>query len=417
MKKRIWIFSLIIGSFLIANSCKKDDVHVSAVLTTSLVTDIAMTTAICGGNITSDGGSMVTARGVCWSTGTTPTIANNKTADGSGTGIFTSNIAGLEPGITYNLRAYATNIAGTGYGNTITFTTQQVPTVTTSAVNGITITKAISGGNITLDGGSMVTARGVCWSTATTPTIADSKTIDGPGTGIFTSIITGLSINTTYNLRAYATNNAGTGYGNSVSFKTLQTVTDIDGNVYHPVIIGTQVWMVENLKVTKYKDGTPIPLVTNNTAWSSLTTAGYSWYNNDAPTYENIYGVLYNWYTVNTGKLCPTDWHVPTDSEWTILTTYLGSGSVAAGKLRESGTTHWLSPNSGATNESGFTALPGGNRSNDGSFYDIGRLGYWWSSSQPNASNAWFLILQYDDIVGENYAIPKVGLSVRCLVD
>jgi uncharacterized protein (TIGR02145 family) len=196
------------------------------------------------------------------------------------------------------------------------------------------------------------------------------------------------------------------------------TVTDKDGNVYNTITIGTQTWMKENLKVTKYNDGTAIPLVTDNTAWGALSTPGYCWYNNDQTTYGNTYGALYNWYTVNIGKLCPTGWHVPTDAEWTTLTTFLGGESVSGGKLKETGTTHWLSPNTGATNETGFTALPGGYRNYDGTFHFIGYYGFWWSATENITSTAWYRFMYYNSSgVGRSYYDKRYGLSVRCLRD
>ena len=150
------------------------------------------------------------------------------------------------------------------------------------------------------------------------------------------------------------------------------TVTDVDGNVYNTVTIGTQCWLQENLKTTKYKDGTSIPLVTDNSAWGSLSTPGYCWYNND-DTYKNTYGALYNYYTVLTNNLCPSGWHVATEREWSTLVTYLGGASIAGGKLKESGTTHWVTPNTGANNETGFIALPGGRRE-----HPSGALIYLW---------------------------------------
>jgi uncharacterized protein (TIGR02145 family) len=178
--------------------------------------------------------------------------------------------------------------------------------------------------------------------------------------------------------------------------------------------------MAENLKTTKYKDGIAIPLVTAGTAWGSLSTPGYCWYNNDAATYKNTYGALYNWYTVNTEKICPTGWHVPTDAEWTTLTTYLGGESVAVGKLKESGTSHWLSPNAG-TNISGFTALPGGHRGSDGAFYstgDVGSFGIWWSSSEGSIGGAWSRVLGSDNSsIGIGSLNKRSGFSVRCLKD
>jgi uncharacterized protein (TIGR02145 family) len=202
------------------------------------------------------------------------------------------------------------------------------------------------------------------------------------------------------------------------------TVIDIDGNVYHSVTIGTQVWMVENLKTTKYNDGTSIPLVTDSTAWELsgyLSTPGYCWYN-DAVTYKNTYGALYNWFTVNTGKLAPAGWHVPTDAEWTTLTTYLGGDSVAGRKIKETGTTHWNSPNTGATNESGFTGLPAGGRDyyfgGGGSFYSLGHAGFFWSSSQDGTYYAWYRYLDYGHASVGRYTNDKgSGFSVRCLKD
>ena len=156
-------------------------------------------------------------------------------------------------------------------------------------------------------------------------------------------------------------------------------IRDIDGNAYSAVTIGTQVWMVQNLKTTKYNDGTSIPLVTDPTAWT-LGTDEYCWYNNNAKN-KTPYGALYSWYAVNTGKLAPAGWHVATDAEWAVLVAYLGGDNSAGGPLKEAGTTHWASPNAGATNSSEFSALPGGVRSGDGTFADSSGWGYWWSST------------------------------------
>ena len=200
------------------------------VLTTIAITSVSATTSVSGGAITSDGGSTISARGVCWSTSSGATIAlTTKTVDGSGPGIFTSNITGLAPSTTYYVRAYATNTTGTGYGSELSFTTTAVatiPTLTTTAISSITSTTSVSGGNISADGGSTVTARGICWSTSSGATIAlSTKTSNGTGTGSFTSSITGLTASTTYYARAYATNGVGTAYGSELIFTTTAAAT------------------------------------------------------------------------------------------------------------------------------------------------------------------------------------------------
>jgi uncharacterized protein (TIGR02145 family) len=191
-------------------------------------------------------------------------------------------------------------------------------------------------------------------------------------------------------------------------------MTDWDGDVYKTVTIGSQTWMAENLRTTKYNDGKPIPNVTNSDSRQSLTTAAYCNSHNttNADTIAT-YGRLYNWYTVNTGLLAPRGWHVPTDAEWTTLITYLGGESEAGGKLKEAGITHWFISNIGATNETGFTALPGGYRSDIGKF-DIGIYGYWWSASEYET----YWVMYYINSWGGNFNYSrKLGCSVRCVRD
>jgi len=213
------------------------------------------------------------------------------------------------------------------------------------------------------------------------------------------------------------------GIAPSIVQVNAQTVTDKDGNVYTTVTIGTQEWMAENLKTTKYKDGTDIPLV-DSTEWGyALNTPAYCWYKNDI-AYKNTYGALYNWYTVTTGKICPTGWHVPSDAEWTTLTDYLGGKSDAGGKLKETGTTHWNSPNTAATNKTGFTALPGGICDFIGTFGLIGLSGDWWSASEYSttdillATHAYYRGIVFNlSGVYRNFNSKQAGLSVRCIRD
>ncbi len=298
--------------------------------------------------------------------------------------------------------------------------TPRFPTITTSQVFAVTNTTATSGGQITSEGGSPVISRGVCWSTNPNPTTANNHTSEGTGTGSFTSLITGLLPGATYYLRAYAVNSvAGTVYGNEFSFITYQgTVTDIDGNVYNTIQIGTQVWMAENLKTTKYRNGDLIGTTTPATLdILDQSAPKYQWANGGNDNRVATYGRLYTWYAVNDSRnICPIGWHVPSDAEWTALTTYLGGESIAGGKLKEAGTIHWISPNTGATNNSRFTALPGGSRSWSGVFggYD----GYWWSFTEYSTASAWFRLMYYDaSNVFRTYSNKRDGCSVRCIKD
>jgi uncharacterized protein (TIGR02145 family) len=298
-----------------------------------------------------------------------------------------------------------------------------VATITTVAAADIDIITASSGGTITADGGAEITERGVCWGTVTMPVVTDNKTSDGEGVGTFTSSLTGLEPNTIYYVRAYATNSAGTAYGAEITFTTEDGVVDADGNAYHIASITsngiTKTFMTENLRTTKYNDGTDIPLVANATTWAGLTTPGYCWYNNDLTTYGNTYGALYNWYTVNTGKLAPSGWHVTTRAEWTALITFLGGEDVAGGKLKETGTEHWLSPNTDASNTIGFNGLAGGDRGSNGSFYNYGEFSFWWTSTEDASGYGYYYYINYNssktyEMLSDSY---KYGLSVRLIKD
>jgi hypothetical protein len=216
------VISILIVLFFSLSSCKKEK-PVAPVLTTAIITEISYTTATSGGEVTNNGGAMIVTRGICWSTSSSPSSDDFKTIEG-GTGAFVSKITNLTQNTKYYVRAYAVNSAGTGYGNELSFTTSQVsvPVLTTTDISSISFRTAISGGNITSDKGEPVITRGICWNTAANPTVADSKTSDGTGTGSFVSNLTGLTPNTTYYARAYATNNVGTAYGFQVSFTTRQ---------------------------------------------------------------------------------------------------------------------------------------------------------------------------------------------------
>jgi uncharacterized protein (TIGR02145 family) len=195
-------------------------------------------------------------------------------------------------------------------------------------------------------------------------------------------------------------------------------LTDIDGNEYSTVTIGDQVWMTENLRVINYSDGEAITPVTDAAEWAGLSTPAYCWYDNNESIYKNPYGAMYNWHAVNTGKLCPTGWHVPTDDEWKSLAEYAGGDTIAGGKLKEADTAHWASPNTGATNEFDFNALPGGGHYYNGAYGWMGYYGTYWTSTEASPLAAWSYYMQYnsDALIRGNYD-KKVGYSVRCLKD
>ena len=258
-----------------------------------------------------------------------------------------------------------------------------------------------------------------------------NATADVPGTFVYTPAIgSKLDIGANQDLKVDFTPSDVSNY--KTATKTVKitviapivsgpNVTDIDGNLYHSITIGTQTWMVENLKTTKYNDGTTIPNVIDPTAWKTLTTPAYCWYYNDTVFNKVIFGALYNWYAVNTGKLAPTGWHVPTDAEWTQLTDYLGGDSLAGDKLKEAGTAHWHGPNTEATNETGFTALPGGTFNELGYFTFVGEFCFWWSATKDDtySNYAWerHLYFYHDSGVYRANVDKKYGYSVRCVKD
>jgi len=197
---------------------------------------------------------------------------------------------------------------------------------------------------------------------------------------------------------------------------TEGTVTDIEGNVYKTVKIVDQWWMAENLKVTKYFNDVPIPVVASNSEWQNRSTPAYCWYDNQESN-KSIYGALYNWYAVSTGRLCPTGWHVPSISEWSTLIDHLEGISVAGGKLKETSAAYWQAPNTGATNESGFTALPSGYRNYNGVFYGINIEAEWLSSTEKDDRDAWEFYLYPDNSCNVKYYWKTGGRAIRCIKD
>jgi uncharacterized protein (TIGR02145 family) len=413
MKRRLFlniiILLILVTGSQILRSCK--EVEKEMVVLTGSASDILITSADVSGEIIDLGDGAIKQHGHCYSTTPDPTLSNSKTELNVPLGIggFVSHLSNLTAGTNYYVKAYIRNENEIKYGDEISFKTHAGFIVTTASLSSITSISAQSGGSIVDDGGLTVTSCGVCWSTDPDPTTSSNHTSDTPGSGSFTSTLAGLSSGRTYYFRAYAINSSGTVYGNELNF--LTPVTDIDGNIYKTVKIGTQVWMAENLKTTHYRNGIAIPNITDNTEWSNLDDlwkGAYCDYNN---TVSSVYGKLYNGFAVEDArKICPTDWHIPSVDEWTTLINYLGGYNEASGRLKESGTTHWKSPNTG-TNESGFTALPGGYRWYDGVFHSFTEMAVFW------ATGVHYGLFNTSNTLMSEGASSTEGNSVRCIRD
>jgi uncharacterized protein (TIGR02145 family) len=335
----------------------------------------------------------------------------------------TATVSDVEPGYYYN-----SGTAGSPF-----WTRLSTSTSPGTAGDG-SETKVTAGTNVTVTGSG----------TSASPYVVNTTEVDGDVTNELqnlTEVLTksndagNLTITNLANPIA-ATDAATKAYVDLLESKleALEGVKDIDNNRYDIITIGTQTWMSENLKTTKYSDGTVIPLITDGIAWGDSSTngaPGYCWYNAPNESTNLIaYGALYNWYAIDplsngNKNVCPTGWHVPTDGEWDILRDHLdpaanGNTNIAGVKMKEAGLAHWFTPNTGATNESGFAGLPGGFRSAffAGIFYFIGNFGYWWSSTEFNTSNAWSRNLDYNNgnVDRDNYSKGS-GFSVRCLRD
>jgi len=418
---------------------------------TAAVSNVNVNMATCGGNVTSDGNAPVTARGVCWSTTLWPTTSDSHTTDGTGTGVFSSNITGLSAITKYYVRAYATNAFGTVYGDTASFITIGFPpTVITTAASSTTSNSAVTGGNVTSDGGVTVTERGICYNTTGTPTMADNVITSGSGTGSFTTNMTGLTPTTTYYVRAYAINAVDTAYGLTINFTTanswtcgVSTITDYDNNVYNTVQIGTQCWMKENLKTEHYANGTAISLGNSTTS----TSTKYRYYPNNNSSNVATYGYLYNWPAVMNGAsassanpsgvqgVCPNGWHVPSDAEWIQLTNYVsgqsqylcGSTSSYIAKALAATSTWNSSSNSCAVgntpsnnNKTGLSILAAGYYY--GSYSGLGERAYFWTTTAYDSDNAYrrYLLYDYANVNGQTwtaYTGKYTAYTIRCLKD
>lgn len=400
-------------------------------------------------NVTDDGGAEVVAKGFCWSTSPNPDLDDYYSGEGSGTGSFSNSLEGLSCGTTYYLRAYATNSVGTAYSPEINFRTHKCyspPTVSTLPVSQISDYSAMSGGAIVSDGGALITAKGICWSTSPNPTIQNYYSYEGSGNTTYASQLTGLSSYTIYYFRAYATNSEGTAYGDERTFKT-STLLDYDGNVYETVVIGDQTWMKENLRTTHYADGTAIPNRTDSWDGMGPQDKAYCWYNNNISNGSN-YGALYNWAAAMNGSsssntnpsgvqgVCPDGWHLPSDREYDQLSGYIsddngGYDTFSFGYGMTTPVYFWFYVGThlkstigwgngwNGTDDYGFTGTPGGCRKPN-KFTNMGLNAYWWTTGAENIENVRYCKSRYlgeYEHFYEGFSSPYDGYSIRCVKD
>lgn len=402
MNSRNQIIALFaIFAFFSINSCSKKETAEEIILVeASSITDITGISASGGGTVSSTSGTPILKRGICWATTENPdTNRTTKTQDGSGTGTFSSLLKSLVAETTYYVRAYAVTSKGIYYSIQKSFTTGPLAAFEltgTDSVSSITSTSATIVATILNDGGKPVTLRGFCWDVNPKPTLGGAtKSENGTGTGFYSAVATDLTPNTKYYIRGYATTANGTSYGPERTFTTKQNiyssgdgVTDVTGIIYPTVIINGKEWMKENLRTPMYSTAKPIQTGMSPEAWAATTSGAYILYDNNEDNGLN-FGNLYNWYAVADPKgLCPAGWKVPSDIDWENLENALGGAIVAGGKLKAVSEL-WTNPNAGATNESGFSVLPGGKCNAEAVFDSLGIYGSFWSSTSYETKTAW----------------------------
>jgi uncharacterized protein (TIGR02145 family) len=426
-------------SFLLLLGCEKYEIKpITKVKTVSATAEVVSVNVV--GKII-EIGDAGDDFGFCYAKHENPTVFDAKKSLGvPHLGDFSVTIDSLDVNSQYFVRAFCKEGNNYVYGSSITFsTTPGTVTLTSKPVIHIAPTTAVSGGEVLTDMDVPVKQRGVCWSTSQNPTVESSKTVDGNGLGTFTSNLTGLEANTTYYVRAYATNDAGTFYGNEHSFTTLEagTITDNSGNLYKTVTINGREWFAENLRTTQYFDGTNISTNLDATAWTSATGGAIAIYpvsGVDGITTETqmaiAYGVLYNWHAVNDARgICPFGWRIPTDEEWSEMTEFVGN--TPGTKLKSC--LQYNSPLGGdcattvhprwdydavfaGQNTVGFSALPAGIRNQNGIFADIGYKASWWTAKPQGENFAWYRTMynNFSDIE-RGVEVKSLGMSVRCI--
>lgn len=407
---------------------------------TKLRTDYAhagILNATVSGRIVDLSGDNNTEYGICFAIHENPTINDfNVANENPQLGEFSIDVENLTHNTLYYVRTFCKDGNSYVYGNTLSFfTTDGSANVATHAVLFVSPVSARISGTVNADGGTPVSERGIVWNTAENPTLEDNYNAVGSGLGSFVANIVGLNPSTTYYLKAYAKNSAGVFYGNELTVNTLDegTMADIEGNVYQTITINGKTWMSENLRVTKFAGGTDIENVTTANAWQNLTSGAYVWYENNNTGYSQVYGALYNFFAVSSGKLCPTGWRPATKADWEELIILAeAADNQNAGNVLKS-CRQINSPTGGncavtehprweaheiqyGTDNLGFAALPGGIRYSDGTFLGLGSMGYFWSATSLSDNNAWYTALNYSSNAATlSVEDKRMAFSVRCV--
>lgn len=389
---------------------------------TSSPLNITTNSVTIGGNISSGGGTDVTQRGIYWGRNADPVTTGMKLMLGTGTGRFETIIDTLSPAVTYYINAYAINNTGTAFGGEKIFLTKgKIPKIDKTFHTDLTRSEVTL--NIQIDTTDLDTSITIEYGEtssygSTTGSVLIPATI---GDTVIKVTIGGLKSLTDYHYRVKAENDLGSVNSNDMQFRTVitgftSTVNDYENNSYNTVGIGYHIWMAENLRSVRYNNGSLIPLVRKDSLWGTLATPAYCWYENDSVSNHITYGALYNWFSVETGNLCPVDWHVATLDDVTELINYVGGAGKAGKMLKEPGTTHWERPNIDSTNVYGFTARGGGKRSDTGVDDFLKVEGNWWILEKYSTLNAYYfnILFNYSNAF-QAYFNKKTGMSVRCV--
>lgn len=402
MKKYLVIF--IVPVLILLSNCNKNKSRLP-IITTSTVTPY-FASALCAGVIYVEGDDKILEKGFLWGTSSDVSLYDGKLACGNGSGSFTGEVPGLSGFTNYFVRAYAINRFGISYGKAVNFRTQNpsLPAITLGNAFNILTNTAECQLSVSNQYLSNVTSLGVCWATHSSPGTNDSKVILAAGSSTYPIAMNFLFGNTTYYARAFVSSSIGVVYSNEISFKTvLETVTDIDGNVYPTVKIGSQVWMAANLRVSRYADGSNIPVVAPQSIWGTIATGACCSYNNFISN-DVQYGKYYNWFAVNDPRqLAPNGWRVPDENDWSNLVFYLGND--VANKLRY-----------GTASSVGFNAEMGGYRDQYGIFNNFELTSSFWTSTEDNFSDAIVYSIIPPINAVNNGPVKKVhGCVIRCI--